>query len=268
MWTFARRGLKAIAAGNTQASLGLHSGELPSAIVRIGRFLYVTTGLWIGAVWYTGYANARTQPGSGPQIVLPGAKVIGPPDRPNRSPQFTQQIAQGTAVPAASGANANSSQYVATGKLAGRVLYRISPSQIGVPGTAIPGYLWSAANAKKQIPPFNQARYVALLGVANKIANHFGLRITSGYRPSSVGSLHAAGLAFDMVGTESQMKRAATWAAQNPAMFQEIFIHNEGSGLHLHLGFYPDAAGIFNAATNTLKRPSARPQPSATQKVR
>jgi hypothetical protein len=84
MWEAAVKGFKALAAGNAQAKLGTQSPHLPGAMVRIGRFLYSVSLGWIGIVWYTGYANMRTQPGSGPTLVLPGKPIIAPPDRPGR----------------------------------------------------------------------------------------------------------------------------------------------------------------------------------------
>lgn len=257
MWGLVAKGVKSVAAGRTQADLGLQSPHLPNALTRIGRFLYSSSALWIAAVWYSGYANMRTEPGSGPQIVLPGKKVINTPDRPNRNVQFA------TTVGSNSTAAGNSTQFVTTPNRAGRKLIAIGPSQMGVPGTAVAGFLWSAPNNEKQLPAFNRATYQGLTAVASRVAQRYGLRVTSGYRPSSAGSLHASGLAFDMVGPMANMKRAATWAATNPSMFQEIFIHNEGSGMHLHLGFYPDAAATFNAGANRMVRSTDTPQKSA-----
>lgn len=261
MFGLLKSGLKSIAAGRTQADLGLQSPHLPNAITRVARFFYSFGGLWIAGVWYSGYVNMRTAPGSGPKLILPGTPVVGSPDRPDRKPKFANSVTQSN-----SQSSATSNQFVTTPSQAGRTLIALNPKQIGVPGTAVAGYLWSAPNNEKQIPGFNRARYNALLGVANSIARQFGLHITSGYRPQSTGSLHAAGIAFDMVGAMSNMKRAATWAANNPSLFQEIFIHNEGSGMHLHLGFYPDAAGIFNSGANRLVRPTATAQKHAVRK--
>lgn len=98
MWgkilTSAIGGVKAIAAGKTQANLGLQSPHLPAAIVRVGRFAFSTSAVWILGAWYSGYANMRTQPGSGPTLVLPGTKVIGSPSRPDKPPKFVGQMAQ------------------------------------------------------------------------------------------------------------------------------------------------------------------------------
>lgn len=84
---FGRNGVKAVAAGKTQAELGLQSPELPTAMVRLGRAGYVSSAVWIILSWYTGYCNERTKEGEW-KFVLPGsnAKVINPPDRPNKAP--------------------------------------------------------------------------------------------------------------------------------------------------------------------------------------
>ena len=81
-------GTKAVAAGRTQANLGLQSPHLPAAIVRVSRFAYSTTALWALGAWYSGYVNMRTPPGSGPKLVIGGTK-IGNPDRPDKAPKFT-----------------------------------------------------------------------------------------------------------------------------------------------------------------------------------
>lgn len=86
VWGFLKKAAKGVATGNAQAQLGVQSPHMASAVVRVGRFLYVSSGLWITVVLYTGYVNMRTQPGSGPSLVMPGAKVIGPPDRPDKGP--------------------------------------------------------------------------------------------------------------------------------------------------------------------------------------
>jgi hypothetical protein len=88
MWGLLSRGFKAVAAGGAQRSLGIQSPHLPSAVTRIGRFLYITSGAWIGVSWYVGYANARTQTGGGPSLVLPGAPVVNTVDRTTHTPGF------------------------------------------------------------------------------------------------------------------------------------------------------------------------------------
>lgn len=253
MWKLFSKGFKAVATGNAQSKLGMQSPHLPGAFVRIGRFIYSSALGWIAVCWYTGFVNKRTEAGEGPQLVI-GGKVVNSPDRPDKG----ANIPTIGNDPAAAAGDPN--RFVASSKgVAGRTLIAITSAQLNA-GQGVNGYLWTAPNNKKQIPPFDRSRYNALLPVASSIANHFGMRITSGYRPQSVGSLHGAGIAFDMVGSMAQMKRAASWAATNPSLFQEIFIHDEGSGVHLHLGFYPDAAGIYNAGANRYVRPGGTSQ--------
>lgn len=88
MFGFLGKGLKAVAAGGAQRQLGLQSPFLPNAIVRVGRFLYAFSAGWIGVSWYVGYANARTQTGAGPSLVLPGKPVVNTVDRPSHTPGY------------------------------------------------------------------------------------------------------------------------------------------------------------------------------------
>lgn len=275
------QGTKNVAAGRAQASLGLQSPHLAGAFVRVGRFAYGSLAAWITFSWYTGYVNQRVPLSESwaTQWIVPGGNraVISPPDRPNKS------------VPGLLGGGGNSGLLGPLGEpleelveagakqlgianvgkvpSQGRKLVPLSPSQLGVPGTAEAGYLFSAPDGQKQKPPYNAARYRALVGVASSIAHQFGLKITSGYRPQSGGSMHSVGLAFDMVGRVSDMKRAATWAAQNPGLFQEIFVHDEGSGMHLHIAFYPNGAEVFNSKSAMYSRATQRaaPAPAASR---
>jgi len=86
------RGFHAVATGNVQGRMGLQSPHLASGIVRIGRFLYLFSSGWIVGAWYSGYVNMHTEPGSGPQIVLPGKPVTGSPDRPDQAPNFLANL--------------------------------------------------------------------------------------------------------------------------------------------------------------------------------
>jgi hypothetical protein len=89
------KGFQAVATGNMQGKMGLQSPHLASGLVRIGRFLYLASSGWIIGAWYSGYVNMRTEPGSGPQIVLPGKPVTGSPDRPDSTPNFLANLAGG-----------------------------------------------------------------------------------------------------------------------------------------------------------------------------
>jgi hypothetical protein len=290
MWEFLTKipalvgaGVKSVAAGKTQANLGIQSPHLPSAIVRVGRFGYGGFGAWIAFSWYTAFVNQRVPMSKSwtSQFVLPGnlvKPVISSPDRPDKSvASIFGDLTSGGGGPLGPAGElleeglkdagkaigiSNPGGSVSTGggstvSAKGRTLIPLSPSQLGVPGTAVAGSLWSAPDNQKQKPPYNAQRYRELLNVAQKVAKQYGLKVTSGYRPESGGSLHASGIAFDMVGRETDMRRAAAWASRNPGLFQEIFVHNEGSGLHLHLGFYPDAAGILNSRATTYSRATA-----------
>lgn len=80
----ASKAVKSIATGNAQADMGLHSPELPSGIDRLGRFLYTVSAGGILITLYTAFVNTRTAPGSGPTLVLPGARDGGyGPSRPD-----------------------------------------------------------------------------------------------------------------------------------------------------------------------------------------
>lgn len=111
---------------------------------------------------------------------------------------------------------------------------------------AIPGYLWTVPSDAKVIPPFNHAVYHELGQLITKLANKYKLAIIAGYTPDRTDTLQGHGLAFDLAGRTPDMKRLARWAIERPQAFQEIFLIDEGEGLHLHLGLYPDAAQILN----------------------
>lgn len=282
------KGVRTVATGKTQASLGLQSPHLPSAAVRLGRFGYMGFGSWILFGWYTGFVNQRLPQNESwvTKFILPGSrkKVISSPDRPNKTISLLGAASGGLLGPAgapleelAEGAAKGLGIPISNTQAKGRSLVALSPTQLGVPGTAVAGYLWTAPNGEKQLPPYNRERYLGLMSIAQKIAQTYGLKVSSGYRPGSTAAggshdLHNSGVAFDLVGSMNSMKRAAVWASQNPGMFQEIFIHNEGSGMHLHIGFYPDAASIFSAPSARYRRagtkkgpaPAASPQATTT----
>lgn len=90
LFKFAKKTVRGLATGTTQERLGTQSPHLPGAVVRLGRAFYMFSGGWIIAVWYTGYSNMRTQPGSGPKLVLPGKPVISSPDRPSPRAAWAQ----------------------------------------------------------------------------------------------------------------------------------------------------------------------------------
>ncbi len=88
------------------------------------------------------------------------------------------------------------------------------------------------------------------LAQAGKVASMFGLHVTSGYRTpqhnAAVGgvpnSLHTHGSpgnpgAIDLAGPVSKMYQAQAWARSHMKL-AELLVHDVGSGLHLHLGFF------------------------------
>jgi hypothetical protein len=105
---------------------------------------------------------------------------------------------------------------------------------------------------------FNRNWYTARHHIAQQIGQRFRLRVTSGYRDPAHNraaggvekSFHVDGLAFDFVGAVSDMRQGYEWAKQS-GMFQEIMLHNAGSGLHLHLAFLAGNPDAFRRAGPT-----------------
>lgn len=123
------------------------------------------------------------------------------------------------------------------------------------------------------------------LGIANRVASMFGLHITSGYRNpqhnAAVGgvpnSLHTHGSpsnpgAVDLGG--ARLAAARAWAASHLSL-KELLVHDVGSGLHLHLGFFrkgglytggemlPGGAMAYKKGGKTAKKP---PKPMLTKR--
>lgn len=91
---------------------------------------------------------------------------------------------------------------------------------------------------------------VNTLAIQKTLAQWFGLSASSGYRSPShnaavggvANSLHTHGSAgnpgaIDLVGPLDSMKAASLYAAKNLHPIENL-IHDVGSGLHLHLGFF------------------------------
>lgn len=270
---FIKAGTKTVAGGEAQNSMGFQSPTLSTEVTRVGRFLYSSSLAFIIVTWYTTYVNERTKEGE-PKFIIPGSKkpIIGPPDRKNKTlatlkagRSSVSDIAGNVSkIESPFGSNSLGTNVNYTSPAAkGRTLIALTPAQLGVPGSAVAGYLWSAPT--KVMPPYNAKTFRELLNIAQRIANRYSLKITSTYRPADQSSLHGHGLAFDMVGSMSNMKMAASWADKNPGLFQEIFIHNEGSGVHLHLGMYPDAAKIMQESSNRYNSANNSQAPNPTQ---
>lgn len=149
MWEAFLKGFKAVAAGNAQAKLGTQSPHLPGALVRVGRFCYGVSLGWLGIVWYTGYANMRTQPGSGPTLVLPGKPIISPPDRPGR--QLPPGMTPGSGGGGSGGGSGPSSPQAA-GALANlKPLTNARQAYPGTPGRTDQGVDFGATGAVRAL---------------------------------------------------------------------------------------------------------------------
>ena len=115
---------------------------------------------------------------------------------------------------------------------------------------------------------------------ANKIAGMFGLHTSSSYRTPQhnaavggvPGSLHTHGSlrnpgAIDMVGPVAQMNQAAAWARANIPGIQEVLVHDAGSGLHLHLGFFAKGGKVHKSGLQVVgeKGPEIVSMPVGTE---
>lgn len=240
------------------AKNALSKPDKPSMLVRLGRVSYSVNGAALLVVLYTGWRNERVAQGDKPNIPIPGlSKLTG---------SGWQGAARGDAPPPSGvtvGANAapgNPAVTPGSGVGAGGVgagntkhppLVRFS-----MPGAVL---AFTAPNGAKKHTAYNGSDYQTRLNHAQTIANLFHLRITSGYRSAAhdraqgrnYHSFHEDGLAFDMVGTMAEMRKGAEWASKRNDLFQEVLLHNEGSGLHLHLAFWPDAGQKLTIADLT-----------------
>lgn len=119
------------------------------------------------------------------------------------------------------------------------------------------------------------------LGLANRVASKFGLHITSGYRTpehnAAVGGVpnsdHTHGSpgnpgAIDLVGPVPAMYRALAWALKNIPLRQAL-VHDVGSGLHLHLGFFARGGirgrGPLASAAKKKKKKKTKPPKLTTE---
>lgn len=104
------------------------------------------------------------------------------------------------------------------------------------------------------------------LGIAAALAQMFGLSISSSYRSPAYnasvggvpGSLHTHGSpsnpgAIDFTGSGGAMSAALAWAIAHLHP-QEAMIHDVGSGLHLHLGFFAKGGVIGDKRRHHLAR--------------
>lgn len=108
-----------------------------------------------------------------------------------------------------------------------------SPDTVS-PGVTPTGELVNYAGAK-----FDSS----IVGNVEDLATEFGLRVSGGHRTpernkevnGSPTSYHLTGKAADFVGTMSQMEAARAKALSNGA--RKAFIHDAGSGTHLHISW-------------------------------
>lgn len=129
-------------------------------------------------------------------------------------------------------------------KAASSWLQRQRDAQSSIGG--IPGYIGPPANMKQ----LGDNAWVDshTLAVASLLAKKFGLTLQSAYRSIShnaavggvEGSLHTHGSprnpgALDFT---PPSQRALAWAIKHIAGLQEAMIHDAGSGMHIHLGFF------------------------------
>lgn len=83
----------------------------------------------------------------------------------------------------------------------------------------------------------------AIIDKVKYLNNDLKLRVSGGYRTpernnqvnGAKNSNHLTGRAADLVGTPAEMKAGADWAKANGA--REAFVHNAGSGTHLHVAW-------------------------------
>lgn len=192
-----KKGVRAVATGNTQKSLGVQSPHLPAAVVRIGRFLFSSSAIVIGVTSYAAYVNEVTDPGLGPHFVLPGlGKKTQPPDRADRSPAFA--------------ANAGNTP---SGKSGGAQSPTNPKGQVN-PNGSVKGHPELKAN---------------ISAVAATVLKHFPKLIitatTNGNHVSN--SYHYQGRAVDLASSNyAYMKQAADWIAANLTSHLVEGIHN------------------------------------------
>lgn len=122
----------------------------------------------------------------------------------------------------------------------------------------------AGVNGDSTTESFNERRYNKRLQAITVAGRAFGVHVTSGVRSASENqssngvsnSLHLeenGGLAFDLSsgpGAISPQERSFyTWARQRADLFQEVLLHNSGSGWHVHVAFRSDVVTISTMAT-------------------
>lgn len=107
-------------------------------------------------------------------------------------------------------------------------------------------------NGESEREEFSERRYNARLQTITGVARSFGLHVTSGKRSDDEnanangvsGSLHlvsSGALAFDLSDGPGPVspneRRCYEWASSRPDVFQEVILHDAGSGMHVHVAF-------------------------------
>lgn len=114
-------------------------------------------------------------------------------------------------------------------------------------------------NGDSQTAAFNQSKYNQRLQAISVAGQSFGVSVTSGKRSTTenteangvTNSLHLienGALAFDLSSGPGAISGAERsfyqWASSRSDLFQEVILHNSGSGWHVHVAFRPDVVSI------------------------
>lgn len=120
----------------------------------------------------------------------------------------------------------------------------------------------AGVNGISQTVGFNENDYNKRLQSITVIARSFGLGITSGKRtaaenaaaggvPNSMHLVENGALAFDASSgpgpISPEERRFYEWAKSRPDLFQDVLLHNSGSGWHVHVEFRPEVTTIQSA---------------------
>lgn len=199
--------------------MGAARRNAPALIVRLGRFSYLTSAGVLSLIAYTAWKNQGNELGFF-ETLRSGSWTPEDADKP-------LELAG-----AASGAIAGAAEGAKTG--------------VG-------------ANGVSEREQYNERDYNARLQAITQVGASFGLHVTSGKRSDAEnsnangvgGSLHlvsSGALAFDLSSGPGPVspneRRMYEWANTRPDIFQEVLLHNSGSGWHVHVAFRPGVTSI------------------------